>query len=58
MTIPLTENQIESTVERVIDKLDRQLLTGKLTQQQYDQEVHIIDKWAIQQYEYAKACQQ
>jgi len=45
----LTEKQIEDRVERIIDCLDRQLLTGKLSQQEYDHEVMIVDKWAMQQ---------
>ena len=51
----LTENQIEATVERQIDKLDAKLMSGKLTQSEYDHEVMIVDKWASQQYEHAKA---
>jgi hypothetical protein len=44
-----TEDQIENRVEKAIDRLDRQLLTGNITQQEYDQEVMIVDKWAYQQ---------
>ena len=50
----LTENQIEATVERQIDKLDAKLMSGKLTQSEYDHEVMIVDKWASQQYEHAQ----
>jgi hypothetical protein len=50
----LTETQIEDIVERQIDKLDDKLLSGKLTQSEYDYEVSIIDKWANQQYEHSK----
>ena len=50
----LTENQIETRVEREIDQLDRNLLTNKITQQQYDKDIVSIDKWASQQYEHLK----
>jgi hypothetical protein len=50
----LTENQIESIVERQINKLDAQLMSGKLTQSEYDHEVMIVDKWASQQHEHLK----
>ena len=46
----LTEAQIELIVERQIDKLDKQLMQGKITQEEYDREVLIVDKWASQQY--------
>lgn len=46
----LTETQIELIVERQIDKLDKQLMQGKITQEEYDREVLIVDKWASQQY--------
>lgn len=48
----ITENWIESIVERTIDRLDRQLLTGNIDQQKYDYEIHILDKWAIQQFKH------
>jgi len=50
----LTETQIESIVERQIDKLDAKLMSGKLTQSEYDYEVMILDKWSSQQYEHSK----
>lgn len=46
----MTEIQIENEVERKINTLDRQLLSGKLSQDQYDQEVAKVDKWANRQY--------
>ena len=48
----ITEDWIEITVERAIDKLDRKLLNGTISQEEYDQEVFILDKWAIQQFKY------
>lgn len=50
----LTEDQIETRVEKAIDRLDRQLMTNKISQEEYDREVFTVDKWASQQYEYAK----
>jgi hypothetical protein len=49
---PLTEDQIESLVEKAIDRLDQQLLTGKITPIEYENEVSIVDKWSIQQYKF------
>lgn len=49
---PLTEDQIENIVEKAIDRLDNQLLTGKITPIEYENEVSIVDKWSIQQYKF------
>lgn len=46
----LTENQIENAVSRVIDKLDNLLLTNRITQEDYELEIRVINNWAIQQY--------
>ena len=46
---PITEEEIEYTVEKLIDELDHRLMHNDLTQQEYDQAVVIIDKWASQQ---------
>lgn len=50
----LTEDQIETRVEKAIDGLDRQLMTNKISQEEYDRDIVAIDKWASQQYEYSK----
>lgn len=50
----LTEEQIETRVERAIDRLDRHLLSNQITQKQYDRDIVSIDKWASQQYEHLK----
>lgn len=47
--IHLTEAQIEIIAEKAIDKLDKLFLKGEINQTEYEQEIHIIDKWAIQQ---------
>ena len=41
----LTENQIETRVEREIDRLDRHLLTNQISQEQYDKDIVSIDKF-------------
>ena len=46
----MTENQIENAVSRVIDKLDNLLLTNRITQEDYELEIRVINNWAIQQY--------
>jgi hypothetical protein len=48
--VPLTEHMIERIVERKMDRLDEQFLSGKLTQKEYDREMVALDKWASQQY--------
>lgn len=50
----MNETQIENLVERAIDKLDAQLMQGKIHQVEYDYEVSIVDKWAEQQYQHLK----
>lgn len=46
----LTEADIELRVERQMDKLDRKLMRGEITQSEYEREVFILDKWSAQQY--------
>lgn len=50
----LTENQIDTRVERAADCLDRQFMTNQITQEQYDKDIVSINKWASQQYEHLK----
>lgn len=45
----LTEQEIEYTVEKLVDELDHRFLHNDLTQEEYDQAIVIIDKWASQQ---------
>ena len=51
----MTEAQIELLAERAIDKLDAQLMQGKITQSDYDYEVFIVHKWAEQEYQHYKS---
>jgi hypothetical protein len=53
---PLSEEQIERKVSAQIDRLDRHLLSNQITQEQYDRDIMLLDKWATQQYEHSKAC--
>jgi hypothetical protein len=42
----MTEDQIERRVEAKMDRLDRALINGELTQSAYDDEVRFLDNWA------------
>jgi hypothetical protein len=46
----MTEDQIERYVERAMDRLDAQLMSGKLTQTAYDFEVKRLDDWSKRQW--------
>lgn len=47
----MTEEQIECAVERKINALDRMLLKGQLTEDEYDQEIIHLDYWAEREYD-------
>jgi hypothetical protein len=42
----MSEEQIERSVERKFDSLDRRFMSGKLTQEEYDTEAERIRRWA------------
>ena len=42
----MTERQIETKVERMMDHLDRLLMAGELSQENYDAAVRDLDAWA------------
>lgn len=42
----MSEAQIERIVERRMDELDKRLLTGSLTEEQYWLEIRLLDQWA------------
>jgi hypothetical protein len=42
----MTEAEIESRAERMMDALDHRLLAGELTQADYDKEAAAIEDWA------------
>jgi len=49
----MSENEIEFIVEKTMDKLDQQLMAGKLDQLEYDLEVDKLATWAERQYQVA-----
>jgi hypothetical protein len=57
LNILFSEEQIERKVERAIDRLDAALMSGKLTQAEYDVRVKSVNEWAddsMEQLEQAK----
>lgn len=48
----LSEDKIERAVEREMNILDRLLMRGVLTQDDYEREVRELDAWARAEYEY------
>lgn len=46
----MTPEQIELRVEREMDRLDHKLMSGKISQDEYDYAVYKLDLWADQQY--------
>jgi len=50
MTRRMTEAEIEYRVEKMMDRLDANLMTNSITQKDYDREVIRLDQWASQQY--------
>ena len=46
----MTEDQIERRVERRVDILDSALMSGRLTQAEYDDEMKRLHNWADDQY--------
>jgi len=51
----MTEDQIERRVERIMDTLDARLMSGSLSQSDYDQEVKRLHDWAEEQYRILKS---
>lgn len=47
----MTEDQIERRVEMIMDSLDARLMSGSLSQSDYDQEVKRLNDWAERQYQ-------
>ena len=46
----MSESQIERIAEREMDKLDEQLMNGKISQGNYEHEADKIDLWVKEQY--------
>lgn len=51
VTHGLTEDQIERRVSSTIDRIDARFMSGKLTQEEYDDRMRDIHRWAEAQYE-------
>ena len=47
----MTEAAIERAAERHMDRLDRRLMHGRMTQGEYNNEVEILDAWVKARYE-------
>ena len=50
----LTEQQIEFRVECMMNRIDHMFRVGDISEEEYDQRVMLLDKWASEQYEYSK----
>lgn len=48
--LPITEDRIERTLERLFDRADNALMTGQATQEQYDAWSKRAGEWADEQY--------
>jgi len=51
----LNETQIERRVQSAIDRLDRHLIGNQISQEQYDQDIESLDRWAFQELQAWKA---
>lgn len=53
----LTRNQVEDRIERIVEleynKLDRSLMNGLISQDEYNVEARAIDDWAREMYDEA-----
>jgi hypothetical protein len=47
---PEQEDEIERIAEREMDRLDKALLAGTFTQEDYDEEVEALDQWVREEY--------
>ena len=50
LMFPVTENKIERAVERLFDRADDALMSGRATQSQYDAWSKACGDWADRQY--------
>lgn len=51
----MTEDQIERRIEARVDLLDSLLMSGRLTQAEYDEEIKRLNDWAEEQYQALKS---
>lgn len=52
--IGMTEEQIERIAERKMNRLDKELMNGSITQEEYNQEVRELDQWVNAEYRHSK----
>ena len=45
----LSQDQIDMVVEKTTNGFDHQLITGKITQSDYNRKIDELDQWAIEQ---------
>lgn len=45
----MTEQQLETRIERMVDRLDRDFMSGLINQEQYDEQFIAIQSWATEQ---------
>jgi len=50
----MTESQIERQVESRTNSLDRRLMNGSLTQEEYEIEMNKLDAWAAAEFRKAR----
>lgn len=50
----MTEEQIERIAERKMNRLDKELMNGSITQEEYNQEVRELDQWVNAEYRHSK----
>jgi hypothetical protein len=50
--LPMSEEQIERHVERMVDRLDRAFLAGEFGQIEYNKQMHEINRWADVEYRF------
>ena len=46
----MTAEQIERRVEHLFDVLDRGLMQGRMTQEEYEHDAKVITEWADREY--------
>jgi hypothetical protein len=51
---PMTEDQIERHVERMVDRLDRRFLNSSMSQAEYDSEMKQVSLWADAEYRFIR----
>ena len=51
----MTEIQIETTVQKLTDSLERRFMNGRLCQAEYDRKLKAIDRWAEMRLRWARA---